>query len=604
MYQKTIINIGRIYKTCSSLISFFGVFSVCFLLAMSGCKKDEELDIEVDPSNPLYGFSVDSTYFEFPLEGGSYELTISMKEEWEITPSQSDHSEWLSITPSKGEAGEDIKVTLTIGPNDFRHRGSNVKIKAGNVFMYLHVLQKGEIAGAEPISIEEVRNQYLEEVPYESDHYIEGYVVMSPIYKNIPEMELYVMDETGGITLLVEDALFINKRIPQGSKVRVFLKDLFYKEVDGLMKMGYKKTLSTFHIDVVDKKPEGTISPRDVTLDQVNEGLFQSEFVRISDMQFEDTTATYGVSNRLIDKDGKFIPLHTRKGSRFSNCRVPYGRGGFLGVITTVEGSPAVMVRDTIEAAQAMTGTRYITFRTFPLKGDFDVVKDTLNVMVRIPEGNDWEVQITEECDWLKVFKAEDGNSFNVIVSANPELKRSNSILIKSGEVSRVFPVFQKGENDIVYIYTPFELTEENCTTNAQEPSEGPLKNLFDGKNDTFFHSSWSVSVNETHYLQFDFKRPLTMVKFETVNRHNNGKNSPQIVDIQVSNDKEGWTSIKQLSEPGMTNVVSAVYSSPVINFKTPYRYMRYSVTKTHAGTKFFSLAEFRIYSVKVEVNE
>lgn len=595
---------GRLFKIFPALIPFLGILSICSFITLSSCKDDKVEELEVDPENPMFGMKIDSSFFMFPIEGGSYEMTISMRADWELIPSASEHLEWLSFSPSKGVAGQDLKVTVSVKPNDFRPRGSNVLLKMGTGQTYLHILQKGEIAGAELTTIHAVREQYQEELPFEQDQYIEGYVVMSPIYMNLPEMELFVMDQTGGITLLVEDARFINRRIPQGSKVRIFLKDLYYKEVGGLMKLGYKKTLSTYEIDVVDEKPEVTIEPREVTLAQVKDGLFQSELVRIADMQFEDTTATYGVSNRIIDKAGDFIALHTRKNSRFSNRRVPYGRGNFVGVVTAIEGNPLVMVRDTLEVASQMVDPRYITIRTFPSRAAFDTKADTLNALLRIPEGNDWEVRIEKECDWLDVVKNTETSSFDVIVKANPDLKRTNNIIVSSGEVSRVFTVTQKGEQDIVYIYTPFELTEDNCTTNAQEPSEGPIKNLFDGKNDTFFHSSWSVTVNETHYLQIDFKRPLTLIKFETVNRHNNGRNSPKVVDIQVSNDKEGWTSVKQLSEPGMTNVVGKEYASPVINFKSPHRYMRYVVTSTHAGTKFFSLAEFRIYSVKIEVNE
>ncbi|MDE5611614.1 MAG: fibronectin type III domain-containing protein, partial [Odoribacter sp.] len=40
---------------------------------------------------------------------------------------------------------------------------------------------------------------------------------------------------------------------------------------------------------------------------------------------------------------------------------------------------------------------------------------------------------------------------------------------------------------------TQIVLTAADLSTNAQEPSEGPIANLLDGNTKTFFHTAWSV---------------------------------------------------------------------------------------------------------------
>lgn len=56
----------------------------------------------------------------------------------------------------------------------------------------------------------------------------------------------------------------------------------------------------------------------------------------------------------------------------------------------------------------------------------------------------------------------------------------------------------------------PVALTEANISTNAQEPSEGAVKNILDGDGSTFFHSQWSgTGPAEPHYLQITLDEPL-----------------------------------------------------------------------------------------------
>lgn len=55
-------------------------------------------------------------------------------------------------------------------------------------------------------------------------------------------------------------------------------------------------------------------------------------------------------------------------------------------------------------------------------------------------------------------------------------------------------------------------LTEDMLQTNAQEPNEGPIRNVLDGNTGTFFHTAWSMTVDANHW--FGVKTPDTYTKF------------------------------------------------------------------------------------------
>lgn len=68
------------------------------------------------------------------------------------------------------------------------------------------------------------------------------------------------------------------------------------------------------------------------------------------------------------------------------------------------------------------------------------------------------------------------------------------------------------------YIYdgdgNQIELEEANFYTNAQEGSEGPMKNICDGDKATFWHSAWSSSVGTWHYLEITLPEGEELTEF------------------------------------------------------------------------------------------
>ena len=72
------------------------------------------------------------------------------------------------------------------------------------------------------------------------------------------------------------------------------------------------------------------------------------------------------------------------------------------------------------------------------------------------------------------------------------------------------------------------KIEADQLSTNAQEPSEGPIKNLIDGKGNTFFHTRWSSpQIELPHYIQIDFKEAHEDFAIYYQNRYGINTNRP-----------------------------------------------------------------------------
>lgn len=151
---------------------------------------------------------------------------------------------------------------------------------------------------------------------------------------------------------------------------------------------------------------------------------------------------------------------------------------------------------------------------------------------------------------------------------------------------------------------TEVKLAGDQLSTNAQEPTEGPIKNLIDGNSGTFFHTRWSSpQIELPHHIQIDFKESHENFAIYYQNRTDNTWTSdgrPSVVELQISNDAENWETVGTLS--GLPSAHSTEYTSDFVMPGKTFTYFRFNVTATSGNTKYFNLAEFKFYDVEVEV--
>jgi hypothetical protein len=132
--------------------------------------------------------------------------------------------------------------------------------------------------------------------------------------------------------------------------------------------------------------------------------------------------------------------------------------------------------------------------------------------------------------------------------------------------------------------------------SNAKEPSEGSYEALVDGEYTTFFHSAWSVSVDDDHYLQAELSQATQKFEFYFKKRSQNNNNRPTTIVISASNDGEEFTEITTLDSGFPTDAANIDYFSGIVDLGAAYKYVRFTVTATNNGTKFFTFSEFYLF--------
>lgn len=99
-------------------------------------------------------------------------------------------------------------------------------------------------------------------------------------------------------------------------------------------------------------------------------------------------------------------------------------------------------------------------------------------------------------------------------------------------KTSKGYPFFTIGEFKIYDADgAEVSLTSDAYATNAQETSEGPLANICDGSQSTFFHSTWSAAgPSSYHYIEVTLPEEMSSLKFSFDSR--NGNNVPTLIQI------------------------------------------------------------------------
>lgn len=133
--------------------------------------------------------------------------------------------------------------------------------------------------------------------------------------------------------------------------------------------------------------------------------------------------------------------------------------------------------------------------------------------------------------------------------------------------------------------------------TTAAENSH--YRNLVDGNDGTYFHSSWSASGEATdpkHYLCAEVENPIEDFYIITKRRCDNNNNRPTSILVEGSNEKdaENYTAITTL-EGLPTDANEYFYFSDKIQASEAYSFLRFTPQTINTNTRFFTYSEFYI---------
>lgn len=103
-------------------------------------------------------------------------------------------------------------------------------------------------------------------------------------------------------------------------------------------------------------------------------------------------------------------------------------------------------------------------------------------------------------------------------------------------------------------------LSAENFVTNAQESTEGPLKNICDKKTSTFFHSTWSANTYEDHFIQIELPEEMSQLKLSFDSR--NGNNVPTLVVLSGVTTASEQAELKALIDEALSSPIYVSYKN------------------------------------------
>lgn len=103
-------------------------------------------------------------------------------------------------------------------------------------------------------------------------------------------------------------------------------------------------------------------------------------------------------------------------------------------------------------------------------------------------------------------------------------------------------------------------LSAENFVTNAQESSEGPLKDICDKKTSTFFHSTWSADTYEDHFIQIELPEEMSQLKLSFDSR--NDRNIPTLVVLSGVTTASEQAELKELIDEALSSPIYVSYKN------------------------------------------
>ncbi len=253
-------------------------------------------------------------------------------------------------------------------------------------------------------------------------------------------------DKTAGIVATFSDKENILTNVPIGTKVKVHVKDTKAKVLNGLLQIGFDNTLTTQSVEIVEKTSSTPLQPKLATIDDVLAGKYQSELVRIENVQFKAVGAKYVDSPYIINAADKKVQVYTRGSATFANETVKAGMGSIVTVLS-VHNSPQLLIR-TVDDLADMEGDRFGVASSFidTDKSDITFENKGGDATINITANVDWTARSDQS--WLTITPLNGKNDGAIIasVSKNESAERKASITISDGVISTTIQVTQEAQ--------------------------------------------------------------------------------------------------------------------------------------------------------------
>lgn len=192
----------------------------------------------------------------------------------------------------------------------------------------------------------------------DSNLIIKGKVISSDLYGNFYK-ELFIEDETGGLSIRLDDG-YLYEKYPVGRTVYVKCEGLYLGTYNGVYQLGIGSgvdRLYSYQIeDYLDIDTEiGSVTPRVLTLDDFNNNIDSliGTFVRLENVQFQDTGNVYAdqgssyTTRTITACSGGSVVLSTSSFADFANDSLPVGNGSIDAVLSKFSGDYQLRINST-----------------------------------------------------------------------------------------------------------------------------------------------------------------------------------------------------------------------------------------------------------------
>ena len=340
------------------------VFCASLLLALVSCEQPKP-----EPINEKMLVTVSPASLSFKAEGGSATFAVTCKGMWYARTTDS----WLAVSPSSGSGTG--TVTVTVGSNSADARTGSVLVESVDDNKTVTISQEMYVQPAAVTkTIRDIRGLYPgKDYVIAEDLIVEGMVISD-----------YRRDTDGGLnnyssakTIIISDGeaglmLYCsggdNKTFARGHKVRVRLKG---------------QTLSVYSNGAIQVKDiplsnltylgEGTPTAKQITIDELLTGAYESMYVAVPDVQLKDNfvgQSFYTSDNKgsvtFEGKEGGSFDLFTSQYAVFKDEKVPTGSGMLKGIAGKYNGRIQLTVSEKADYA-GMTGPRFSSEPYFSL---------------------------------------------------------------------------------------------------------------------------------------------------------------------------------------------------------------------------------------------
>ena len=160
-------------------------------------------------------------------------------------------------------------------------------------------------------------------------------------------------------------------------------------------------------------------------------------------------------------------------------------------------------------------------------------------------------------------------------------------------KTAHVEEVFERPEGSTEIPTSEMIMSAGNIQPNGS--SEGDARFAIDGDNTTLWHTNYNGSERDTHWIQVKLKSDYQVDGLKVIPRQTGTNGMITQYEIQVSTDKQQWTTVKEGSWEANAQP-KEVYFKP-----TEAKYVRLYAKNAlpETGTLFASLAELRLTGIK-----